>query len=183
MNPPIVRPEEVFDFAQFLWGECDAMPPLSALSTDEDSLGIGSMSSRGQQESDVASQAYPQSLYSSETGQLIRDFQYSEAPPLLSSVETPSRWKSMRTLLFSLTSTSMMVQYAVLAFSSLRIHHEQGRTPSEFESFYDKCQQEILCSLLEHDTRIEIIGAKVEHLLAALFLLSYIDVSLALGFT
>lgn len=77
----------------------------------------------------------------------------------------------------------MMVQYAVLAFSSLRIHHEQGRTPSQFESFYDKCQQEILCSLIEHDTSIEIVGAKVEHLLAALFLLSYIDVGSLLGST
>ena len=109
--------------------------------------------------------------------QLLEHFKQSDAPPILAPVETKSRWNMMRNHLLSMASTSLMVHYAILAFSALQLQRQSDRLQSDFSSYYAQSQDEISKSLLEHDGKVDIIGAKVQHVLAALFLLSYIDVS------
>lgn len=76
----------------------------------------------------------------------------------------------MKDLILSMTSASPMVHYAVLAFSVIQIHRKDL-----FSEFYMQSQEEVSSSLTNLQADPDEWLLKVQHLLAALFLLSYVD--------
>lgn len=170
-------PADLFDYASFLWDD-----PTS-LSLPEFSLGprnpAGLPNSLDMDSRNFTPGAPVKTSHLPDANQLIDHFKQSDAPPILAPIETPSRWSVMRNHLISMASTSRMVHQAILAFSSLQMQRQYDRLESDFSSYYAHCQEEITKSLVEHNGEVEIVGARVQHVLASLFLLSYIDVSTA----
>jgi hypothetical protein len=168
-------PADLFDYASFLWDD-----PTSP-SLPEFSLGnrnpLGMSNSLDMDSRILASNGFAKGSHLPDSGQLLDHFKQSDAPPILAPIETPSRWGFMRNHLVAMASTSQMVHQAILAFSSLQLQRQTDRLESDFSSYYSQCQEEITKSLVEHNGEVEIVGARVQHVLAALFLLSYIDVS------
>ena len=176
-------PADFFDYASFLW-DVPISPVIDFQSTAWTTSPDSAMSELNPSTSNVT-QRKPEVPVSVLTisdlpnvSQLLDHFKQSDAPPILAPVETKSRWRLMRNHLISMASNSLMVHYAILAFSALQLQRQSDRLQSDFSSYYGQSQEEISKSLLEHDGKVDIIGAKVQHVLAALFLLSYIDVSL-----
>lgn len=168
-------PADLFDYASFLWDD-----PTSLSLPD---FSFGPRNPPGVSNSlDIDSRAFVSSAFGKasqlpDASQLIDHFKQSDPPPILAPIETPARWSFMRNHLVSMANTSQMVHQAILAFSSLQIQRQTDRLDSDFSSYYAQCQEEITKSLIEHDGEVEIVDARVQHVLAALFLLSYIDVS------
>ncbi|KEF51461.1 uncharacterized protein A1O9_12378 [Exophiala aquamarina CBS 119918] len=166
-------PADLFDYASFLWDDPNplSLPDFSVgprnLPGVSNSLEIDSRA--------FVSSAFGKPLQLPDAGQLIDHFKQSDPPPILAPIETPARWSFMRNHLVSMANTSQMVHQAILAFSSLQIQRQTDRLESDFSSYYTRCQEEITKCLIEHDGEVEIVGARVQHVLAALFLLSYID--------
>lgn len=77
----------------------------------------------------------------------------------------------------SMARSSLMVYHAVSAFSSLQLQRNREQRGAAVSYYYDQSETEIAGSLLEDDDRVTTIDADVSHILTALFLLSYIDVS------
>lgn len=168
-------PADLFDYASFLWDD----PTSPCL--PEVSLGprnpLGMLNSLDMDSRILASSAFTKGSHLPDANQLLDHFKQSDPPPILAPIETPPRWAFMRNHLVSMASTSQMVHQAILAFSSLQLQRQTDRLESDFSSYYIQCQEEITKSLIEHNGEVEIMGARVQHVLAALFLLSYIDVS------
>ncbi|PNS17046.1 hypothetical protein CAC42_5010 [Sphaceloma murrayae] len=74
-----------------------------------------------------------------------------------------------------MAATSPMVHHAVVAFSSLQLQHGSDRGPRDLHPSYYQSQQAISFAILDHEDRSVVIDAEVQHVLAAAFLLSYID--------
>ncbi|KAF8860393.1 hypothetical protein BDZ45DRAFT_703831 [Acephala macrosclerotiorum] len=97
-------------------------------------------------------------------------------PPIIAQVETQLRWSSMRQILISMSNTSAMVHYAILAFSELLLGRKSRGRPPKYQKWYDSARLE----LSRQRTEGIFSGASpssttFEHILAALFFLSYID--------
>jgi len=167
-------PADLFDYASFLWDD-----PTSLSLPD---FSFGSRNPPGVSNSlEIDSRAFNPSAFGKasqlpDASQLVDHFKQSDPPPILAPIETPARWSFMRNHLVSMANTSQMVHQAILAFSSLQLQRQTDRLDSDFSSYYTQCQEEITKSLIEHEGEVEIVGARVQHVLAALFLLSYIDV-------
>lgn len=176
-------PADFFDYASFLWDD-PISPVIDFQSTAWTTSPDSAMSDLNATISNVVQRKpeVPVSVLKisdlPNVSQLLDHFKQSDAPPILAPVETKSRWRLMRNHLISMAANSLMVHYAILAFSALQLQRQSDRLQSDFSSYYAQSQEEISKSLLEHDGKVDIIGAKVQHVLAALFLLSYIDVSL-----
>jgi hypothetical protein len=93
-------------------------------------------------------------------------------PPILAQIETQLNWSSIRQLLISMSAASTMVHYAILSFSSLLMSKERGMSISNLRQYYDRAKEEVTQKLQEHTTESP---TALEHLLATLFFLSYID--------
>ena len=97
-------------------------------------------------------------------------------PPIIAQVETQLRWSSMRQALVSMSTSSAMVHYAILAFSELLLGRKSHTQTPKNQKWYDSARLE----LSRQRTEGMFSGASpssttFEHMLAALFFLSYID--------
>jgi len=97
-------------------------------------------------------------------------------PPIIAQVETQLRWSSMRQVLVSMSLSSSMVHYAILAFSELLLGREAQTQTPKYQKWYDSARLE----LSGQKTEGLFSGASpssttFEHMLAVLFFLSYID--------
>lgn len=168
-------PADLFDYASFLWDDPSSPSGPDFAPVTRNTAGMQNtldMDSRL-----FVSSALAKTPHLPDASQLMDHFKQSDAPPILAPIETPPRWSFMRNHLVSMASTSGMVHQAILAFSSLQMQRQSDRLESDFSSYYTHCQEEITKSLIEHNGEVEIMGARVQHVLASLFLLSYIDVS------
>ncbi|CZR69288.1 uncharacterized protein PAC_19188 [Phialocephala subalpina] len=108
---------------------------------------------------------------------MLKDyFIQTVVPPIIAQVETQLRWSSMRQLLVSMSNNSAMVHYAILAFSELLLGRKSQSQPPKYQKWYDNARLE----LSRQRTEGIFSGASpssttFEHMLAALFFLSYID--------
>lgn len=105
--------------------------------------------------------------------QLAEYFARSAASPILATVETSARWFGMRKQLTSMTSTSQMVKYGVIAFVALELESAGTLEPATYTQYY-RTTKERLEECLKDISR-EMISSQLRHILAVLFLLAYID--------
>ncbi|KAF4626403.1 hypothetical protein G7Y89_g11757 [Cudoniella acicularis] len=97
-------------------------------------------------------------------------------PPILAQVETQLKWSSMRQVLISMSRSSMMVNFAILAFSQLLMGRNLENRTSEYQRFYNSAKAEFSRRRTEHlAIKDSVSSAELDHILATLFFLSYID--------
>lgn len=109
-----------------------------------------------------------------ETRRLIDYFIGTVVPPILAQVETQKRWGTMRQMLMSMSNTSTMVRWAILAFADMLYSRQSNTRIVSTQNYYEKAAAEL--SQLNEPLALEIQGCNSrEHLLATLFFLSYID--------
>jgi hypothetical protein len=108
---------------------------------------------------------------------LLKDyFIRSVVPPIIAQVETQLRWSSMRQVLISMSSTSAMVHYAILAFAELLLGRKSNNQPPKYQRYYENARLELSKQQNQSMfTKENSSSTALEHMLAALFFLSYID--------
>ncbi|OQE27775.1 hypothetical protein PENSTE_c004G08763 [Penicillium steckii] len=107
--------------------------------------------------------------------QLADYFSRSAAPPILATVETSARWLWMRKELISMTSSSRMVKYGVIAFVALELESSGTLEPSTYIQYYKTAKDKLQDCLRDICQDRKILLSQLRHILAVLFLLSYID--------
>ncbi|CEJ58570.1 Putative DEHA2G13156p [Penicillium brasilianum] len=107
--------------------------------------------------------------------QLAEYFARSAAPPILATVETSARWFWMRKQLTSMTSTSRMVKFGVIAFVALELESAGTLEPSTYTQYYRTAKERLEECLKDISRDRKIISSQLRHILAVLFLLSYVD--------
>lgn len=107
--------------------------------------------------------------------QLADYFAHSAAPPILATVETSARWCWMRKQLISMTSTSPMVKSGVIAFVALELGAAGTLEPATYTENYRNAKDGLQECLREINHDHKMILSQLRHILAVLFLLSYID--------
>lgn len=64
-------------------------------------------------------------------------------PPIIAQVETQLRWSSMRQALVSMSTSSAMVHYAILAFSELLLGRKSHTQTPKSQKWYDSARLEL----------------------------------------
>lgn len=107
--------------------------------------------------------------------QLAEYFARSAAPPILATVETSAHWIWMRKELTSMTSTSRMVKSGVMAFVAMELESGGSLEPASHSKYYQTAKERLEDCLrgIAQDRKISML--QLRHILAVLFLLSYID--------
>jgi hypothetical protein len=117
-----------------------------------------------------------QNSNSSEERMLKDYFIRTVVPPIIAQVETQLKWSSMRHILVSMSTTSTMVHYAILAFSELLLGRKSHTQTPKYQKYYDSARLEISGQRTEGIfSGANPSSTTFEHMLAALFFLSYID--------
>jgi hypothetical protein len=105
--------------------------------------------------------------------ELLDFFTQSVIPPILDEVATQKTWLAMRQAVVEMAKTSRMVKCAILAFSNVLLCRRSGPyVTGQHNQHYESAMAEVVeCRfpVTEHST-------EREHLLAALFFLSYVDI-------
>lgn len=107
--------------------------------------------------------------------QLAEYFAHSAAPPILATVETNARWFWMRKELISMAASSRMVKFGVIAFVALELESDQAVEPAAYLQYYRTAKEQLVDCLKEISRDRTTISSQLRHILAVLFLLSYID--------
>lgn len=107
--------------------------------------------------------------------QLAEYFAHSAAPPILATVETNARWFCMRKELISMASSSRMVKFGVIAFVALELESDGAVEPAAYLQYYRTAKEKLGECLGEINRDRTMISSRLRHILAVLFLLSYID--------
>ncbi|RGP78487.1 transcription factor [Fusarium longipes] len=104
---------------------------------------------------------------------LMEFFASSVNPPIIAEVETQKKWISMRQIVIGMANVSPMVRYSIMAFSDLLLSRKDGNWTMSDEDHYQRGVTEVT----SHDgVPMSEHSRDREHLLAALFFLSYIDI-------
>ncbi|KAJ5690275.1 hypothetical protein N7462_004667 [Penicillium macrosclerotiorum] len=146
--------------------------PLIYSSTANASSAIMERQSKSSMSSPVGSSR--SSILRSES-QLAEYFARSAAPPILASVETSARWCWMRNELTSMASISRMVKFGVFAYVALELESAGALEPATYPQYYRAAKgrlEDCLKSIIQDRKSISL---HLRHILAVLFLLSYID--------
>lgn len=108
---------------------------------------------------------------------MLKDyFVRTVVPPIIAQVETQLRWSSMRQVLISMSTTSAMVNYAILAFTALLLSKKTHSQPPKYQKYYDGARLALSKQRTEKMfTKENVSPTALEHTLATLFFLSYID--------
>lgn len=112
--------------------------------------------------------------------QLAEYFARSDAPPILAPVETRFRWSSMKKIFSQMSSRSRIVRYAVLAFSAVQLEESRSNMKENYIPYYEKSKEGLSELMIEAANDPTLFASELPHVLAVLFLLSYIDVRYAL---
>lgn len=108
--------------------------------------------------------------------QLADFFAQSNAPPILAPVETSSRWSRMRKMLIYMCGKSTMVKNAVMAFAAFQTHSPSDQNPTTiYSKYYDSSREKLIEVLAEIRKDQRVLAAELKHILAVVFLLTYID--------
>lgn len=107
--------------------------------------------------------------------QLADFFAQSNAPPILAPVETSSRWSRMRKMLIYMCGNSTMVKNAVMAFAAFQTHSPSDQKPTIYSKYYDSSREKLIEVLTEIRKDQRVLEAELKHILAVVFLLTYID--------
>ncbi|KAI9727367.1 MAG: hypothetical protein M1834_008438 [Cirrosporium novae-zelandiae] len=110
-----------------------------------------------------------------EDNQLLDFFLQTVLPPILAPIETQSRWLALRGLLASMSTTSPMVRYAVMAFSALQARGTESESPTDYLPLYDRATDELATFKLRAANNIGVLRDELQYVLTTLFLLIYTD--------
>ena len=167
------------------WTQVQQIPPNGELSNDLTSPGVlvqppsrSSTDPRGRHKDSVPipTPLNTESTLVPDDSQLTEHFKHADAPPILAPIETSFRWGAMRKLFASMALESKMVKYAVMAFSALQLEESGSNPKVNYVPYYDLCKKELSNYMLETRGNSRLIANDIQHVLAVLFLLSYIDV-------
>jgi hypothetical protein len=187
--------DEVFSYASFMWD--DPSPTLSTgwhsgfsnpstdpLSFDESYLSTPSILDvpKGTYSSEtcIVGESTPsstvfQSSMASDESRLASYFAQSKAPPIL-ALETTSRWSWMRKTLMSMSTKSSMVKQAIMTFAAFQMESSsQSSKPHQYLRYYASSKEQLkeILGTIRQDQMV--LGVEMKHLLAVMFLLTYID--------
>ena len=96
-------------------------------------------------------------------------------PPILAPVEIGPKLPTTKTFLALLSSESSMVRRAIMAFSAIQLSSSQSGLAIDYESLYNEASRELHSALENKETDGNQKG-ELKHFLAAIFLLTYVDV-------
>lgn len=109
---------------------------------------------------------------------LMDYFTHSVTPPILAEVDTQKNWLAMRQILVSMSSSSRIVRWAVLAFSHLMLARggADASALADQQDHYQNAATEVaVCDA--QDLKLQAQPSQHRtHMLAALFFLSYVDI-------
>lgn len=152
---------------------------ISSLPTPNSSLATAQMSAQEETPvmTDTRSNQSPEgSPKSTGNEYLLEEFLQIFFPPILASVEMGPKWSTTREFFASMCSESSMVRHAVMAFSAFQLSITQTGTKFDYKPLYHSASHEIYTEL--HRRQLHPDEQKyLKHILAALFLLTYADVS------
>lgn len=173
---PSVSLEKTFDFASFLWDQSVPEDPFDDPLSSQWTPGTSSILAAGvSPDFSNTGNSIATTSQSLSVPQLLEYFKQSDAPPILAPIETRARWNTMRDLMLSMTTDSSMVRNAVLVFSVMQVYKGNARSTSAFNTFYVQSQEQLTSSVIDLQTQVEGSGGKVQQMLVAAFLLSYVD--------
>lgn len=182
--------DDVFDYASFLWtpGGTGDFWPHEHVSHDFDQASLSNWSQTrpiagAQHGSDhgVTSPAQDFPITSGLVGieqQLMDFFAQSTTPPILSEVETRKEWLAMRNVVLRMAHASTMVRCAILCFSNLSLSRQQGDSGLNKIQYDQKYYEAAIAQEADIDLEMPFKDHSPlrEHLLVALFFLSYVDI-------
>ncbi|POR32501.1 Sterol uptake control protein 2 [Tolypocladium paradoxum] len=191
---------EVFDYASFMWDSGDFWQQVTvnmgqdvgdgaqALVSLCSSALLGTFAAHSQTSSSdqrsVHNNATPSTAvgYGSRsegsalppgTEGLLEHFANSANPPILSEVEAQKKWMVMRQAAVEMANVSPMVRGAILAFSNVLLHRRNGTWSSGEQAHYENA----VVDVVNYDSSfLTEYSPRREHLLTALFFLSYTDI-------
>jgi hypothetical protein len=117
---------------------------------------------------------HPDRIISSPRGdKLMEYFANSGKPPILAEVETEKKWAAMRQAIVDMATASSMVRCAVLAFSNAMLSRRHGAIAQIDAGHYKTALEEVAAN---ESLATDEYSPERERLLAALFLLSYVEI-------
>jgi hypothetical protein len=112
----------------------------------------------------------------SEHDYLMTAFLQMLMPPILAPVEIGPKWESTRSFFASMSAESSIVRLAIMAFSAFQMQRYNADKQFDYRSLYINAATE-LHTVLSSSTPAGTAQKGLKHVLAALFLLTYTDVS------
>ncbi|KAK9465762.1 fungal-specific transcription factor domain-containing protein [Lipomyces arxii] len=108
---------------------------------------------------------------------LLNHFLTNVIPPIIVSVETESKWISLRKTLMLMAQSSTLVYNSILAFSELHYYRQSNRTPplSTASVYYDNATREVEEILRTYKSNSVPDRTVLRNILSGLFFLSYVD--------
>ncbi|GAM36072.1 C6 finger domain protein [Talaromyces pinophilus] len=107
--------------------------------------------------------------------ELSEYFARSTAPPILAPLETSSRWSRMRKMLIYMCKKSEMVKNAVMAFAALQLESPRSGSRTIHTQYYTISRDMLTQVLAEVSMDQKRLTIELRHILATVFLLTYID--------
>jgi hypothetical protein len=191
---------EIFNYASFLWDNDSptisfptGSSPLDSLSTPHDQLQLAMPLAVSETMKRTVSAVVPPLFMSdrwvSDNGNLIPAasgvnvseselsdyFARSTAPPILAPLETSSRWSRMRKMLIYMCKKSEMVKNAVMAFAALQFESPRSGSRTIHTQYYTLSRDMLTKVLNEVSIDQKLLIVELRHILATVFLLTYID--------
>ncbi|EED18146.1 C6 finger domain protein, putative [Talaromyces stipitatus ATCC 10500] len=191
---------EIFNYASFLWDNDSptisfptGSSPLDSLHTPHDQLQLVMPLADSDAMRRTTSTAGPPLFVSdrwvSDNGNFIPGasgvnvneselsdfFARSTAPPILAPLETNSRWSRMRKMLIYMGKKSQMVKNAVMAFAALQFESPRSGCRTIHTQYYSYSRDMLTKILADVSIDQKLLAAELRHILATVFLLTYID--------
>jgi hypothetical protein len=191
---------EIFNYASFLWDNDSptisfptGSSPLDSLSTPHDQLQLAMPLAFSETMKRTASTVVPplfmSDRWASDNGsfmpaasginvtesELSDFFARSTAPPILAPLETSSRWSRMRKMLIYMCKKSEMVKNAVMAFAALQFESPRSGSRTIHAQYYTLSRDMLTKVLAEVSMDQKLLTVELRHILATVFLLTYID--------
>ncbi|RAO71754.1 uncharacterized protein BHQ10_007766 [Talaromyces amestolkiae] len=191
---------EIFNYASFLWDNDSptisfptGSSPLDSLSTPHDQLQLSMPLAVSETIKRTASTVVPPLFMSDRwigdngnfvpagssvdvsESELSDYFARSTAPPILAPLETSSRWSRMRKMLIYMCKKSEMVKNAVMAFAALQFESPRSGSRTIHTQYYNISRDMLTRVLTEVSTDQKRLMVELRHILATVFLLTYID--------
>ncbi len=158
-------------------GETYAPPPLPGLPKSirsPDNAMTRVMNSTTSPLTYISSEGSPGSM---DNEYLLSSFLQIFIPPILAPVEVGPKLSTTRSFFASLSSESPMVRHAIMAFSAFQLSGTPNGTHIDYNPFYEKASQELRTALAAAGEARGVRKKELKHILAAIFLLTYTDVS------
>ncbi|KAE8553092.1 hypothetical protein EYB25_004471 [Talaromyces marneffei] len=191
---------EIFNYASFLWDNDSptisfptGSSPLDSLSTPHDQLQLTMPLAVSETMKRTASVVVPplfmSDRWASDNGDFIPAasgvnvteselsdfFARSTAPPILAPLETSSRWSRMRKMLIYMCKKSEMVKNAVMAFAALQFESPRSGSRTIHTQYYTLSRDMLTKIITEVSMDQKLLVVELRHILATVFLLTYID--------